>query len=127
MPAPRSLHPSRQDTSGCRYNPRDRAAACAGLRVVAQGNEAALEQAVAAVGPVSVAVDASGFQFHFYKSGIVSRILGMGEARGELLSPSGAPEGWDPSPGEGRIRAGPGSPQLCSSQASSAACPARSG
>uniref|UniRef100_A0A8V5GXQ2 Uncharacterized protein n=1 Tax=Melopsittacus undulatus TaxID=13146 RepID=A0A8V5GXQ2_MELUD len=62
------------DTSACRYNPRDRAAACSGLRMVAQGNEAVLEQAVAAVGPVSVAVDASSFQFHFYKSGIFSSV-----------------------------------------------------
>ncbi|XP_061211801.1 procathepsin L-like [Neopsephotus bourkii] len=63
------------DTAACRYSPRDRAGACSGLRVVAQGDEAALEQAVATVGPVSVAVDASGFQFHFYKSGIFSSAL----------------------------------------------------
>ncbi|KGL88110.1 Cathepsin L1, partial [Charadrius vociferus] len=48
------------------------AANCSAIWLVAQGSEAALEQAVAAVGPVSVAVDASSFQFHFYKSGIFS-------------------------------------------------------
>ncbi|XP_021145332.2 procathepsin L-like isoform X1 [Columba livia] len=60
------------DTSSCRYNPRDRAANCSAIWLVAQGNETALEQAVATVGPVSVAVDASGFHFHFYKSGVFS-------------------------------------------------------
>ncbi|NXI90054.1 CATL2 protein, partial [Psophia crepitans] len=63
------------DTSSCRYNPQDKAANCSSIWVVARGSEVALEQAVAAVGPVSVAVDASGFQFHFYKSGIFSSIF----------------------------------------------------
>ncbi|NWU89861.1 CATL1 protein, partial [Upupa epops] len=63
------------DTSSCRYNPQDRAANCSTIWLVAQGNETALEQAVASVGPVSVAVDASSFYFHFYKSGIFSSMF----------------------------------------------------
>ncbi|XP_027759430.1 cathepsin L1-like isoform X2 [Empidonax traillii] len=56
------------DNSCCRYNPRDKAANCSGFGRVAQGSEEALAQAVATVGPVSVAVDASSFRF--YSSGI---------------------------------------------------------
>ncbi|XP_071434327.1 cathepsin L2-like [Pithys albifrons albifrons] len=58
------------DSSSCRYNPQDKAANCSGFRTVAPGNEGALAQAVATVGPVAVAVDATSFQF--YKSGIFS-------------------------------------------------------
>ncbi|XP_052656973.1 procathepsin L-like isoform X2 [Harpia harpyja] len=63
------------DTSSCRYNPQDRAANCSAIWLVAQGSEEALEQAVVTVGPVSVAVDASSFHFHFYKSGIFSSMF----------------------------------------------------
>lgn len=74
--------PSSQDTSSCRYNPQDRAANCSAIWLVTPGSEAALEQAVAAVGPVSVAVDASSFHFHFYKSGTVLLVRAwMGKLR----------------------------------------------
>uniref|UniRef100_A0A8C8VJ42 Cathepsin L n=1 Tax=Pelusios castaneus TaxID=367368 RepID=A0A8C8VJ42_9SAUR len=59
-----------RDEFSCHYNPLDKAANCTSLVLVPEGNETALEQAVATVGPVSVAVDASSFPFHFYKSGI---------------------------------------------------------
>ncbi|XP_074834189.1 procathepsin L-like [Carettochelys insculpta] len=59
-----------RDEFNCHYNPQDKAANCTSLMVIQQGNETALEQAVAMVGPVSVAVDASSFHFHFYKSGV---------------------------------------------------------
>ncbi|XP_063146992.1 procathepsin L-like [Candoia aspera] len=54
----------------CRYNPEARVANCTSFVQIQAGNEEALEQAVAMVGPVSLAVDAQSFQFHFYKSGI---------------------------------------------------------
>ncbi|NWV18245.1 CATL1 protein, partial [Origma solitaria] len=58
------------DNSSCRYNRWDKAATCSGFRMVPQGNETALQQAVADTGPVSVAVDASSRNFQFYNSGI---------------------------------------------------------
>lgn len=60
---------SLKDDSSCHFNPRDRAANCTSLVMIEEGSEAALEWAVATVGPVSVAVDARSFLFHFYKSG----------------------------------------------------------
>ncbi|XP_061456725.1 procathepsin L-like [Rhineura floridana] len=54
----------------CRFQPWDRAATCSSYTYIPQGNEGALEQAVGSVGPVSVAVDASDFQF--YHQGIYS-------------------------------------------------------
>ncbi|XP_075759176.1 procathepsin L-like [Pelodiscus sinensis] len=59
-----------KDVFSCHYNPQDKAANCTSFLLVPQGNETALEQAVGTVGPVSVAVDANNFAFHFYKSGV---------------------------------------------------------
>ncbi|NXU54526.1 CATL1 protein, partial [Turnix velox] len=78
--------PFPQDTSSCRYNPQDRAANCSAVWLVAQGNEVALEQVVATVGPVSVAVDARSFFFHFYKSGIFSSIFCSQEVNHGMLA-----------------------------------------
>ncbi|NWI77638.1 CATL1 protein, partial [Dryoscopus gambensis] len=58
------------DNSGCRYKPWDKAATCSGHKTVPQGSEVALQEAVAAKGPVSVAVDARSTEFQFYGTGI---------------------------------------------------------
>ncbi|XP_053157935.1 procathepsin L-like [Hemicordylus capensis] len=63
-----STYPYEAEDEPCRFNPSDRAATCTSFKNIAKGSEKALEQAVAKAGPVSVAVDASTFQF--YKSGI---------------------------------------------------------
>uniref|UniRef100_UPI00398EC83F procathepsin L-like n=1 Tax=Pristiophorus japonicus TaxID=55135 RepID=UPI00398EC83F len=54
----------------CRYNPQYSAANCTGYKSIPEGSEPALAMAVALVGPVSVAVDASPLTFQFYHSGI---------------------------------------------------------
>uniref|UniRef100_A0A8C1Y8S9 Cystein proteinase inhibitor protein salarin n=1 Tax=Cyprinus carpio TaxID=7962 RepID=A0A8C1Y8S9_CYPCA len=54
----------------CRYNPSQRAANCTKYYYVRQGDEEALKQAVANIGPISVAIDATHPQFILYRSGV---------------------------------------------------------
>ncbi|KAM6463645.1 procathepsin L-like [Liasis olivaceus] len=64
-------YPYEAEDGPCRFNPQDRVMMCAGLVNITKHSERALEEAVARIGPVSVAVDASDFMF--YKSGIFFR------------------------------------------------------
>ncbi|KAM3960044.1 fibroinase [Aphomia sociella] len=54
----------------CRYNPKNSGAEDVGFVDVPQGDEQKLLQAVATVGPVSVAIDASQESFQFYSTGV---------------------------------------------------------
>ncbi|XP_075975724.1 cathepsin L [Anticarsia gemmatalis] len=54
----------------CRYNPKNSGADDTGFVDVPAGDEQALMQAVATVGPVSVAIDASQESFQFYSDGV---------------------------------------------------------
>ncbi|XP_026012981.1 uncharacterized protein LOC113015246 [Astatotilapia calliptera] len=54
----------------CKYNPLYRAANCSGYCCLPRGDEFALKEAVALVGPIAVAVDASRPQFRFYHRGV---------------------------------------------------------
>uniref|UniRef100_A0ABM5EM79 Cathepsin K-like isoform X2 n=1 Tax=Pogona vitticeps TaxID=103695 RepID=A0ABM5EM79_9SAUR len=56
-----------------------------GFRRVPQGNEKALEHAVAKFGPVSVGINFNGKKFQFYKSGIFSADCGHGKLRHAVL------------------------------------------
>ncbi|XP_024426188.1 cathepsin K [Desmodus rotundus] len=58
-----------QDES-CMYNPTGKAAKCRGYKEIPEGNEKALKRAVARVGPISVAIDASLTSFQFYSKGV---------------------------------------------------------
>ncbi|XP_039898109.1 procathepsin L-like isoform X2 [Simochromis diagramma] len=54
----------------CRYNPASVGATCSGYVDVSKFNEEALKEAVATIGPVSVAIDASRMSFQLYTSGV---------------------------------------------------------
>eukprot|EP00117_Sycon_ciliatum_P008499 scpid95074/ scgid11171/ Cathepsin L2; Cathepsin U; Cathepsin V len=54
----------------CHYNPTNSGATVSGYTDVKKESEADLQEAVATVGPVSVAIDASSSSFRYYKSGV---------------------------------------------------------
>ncbi|KAL0170110.1 hypothetical protein M9458_034706, partial [Cirrhinus mrigala] len=53
----------------CRFNPNSVGANCTGYVDIASGDESALQEAVATIGPISVGIDAGHFSFQFYESG----------------------------------------------------------
>lgn len=59
-----------QQDKQCRYNPSQHVANCTRYNFVRQGDEDALKQTVAQVGPISVAIDATRPQFVMYRSGM---------------------------------------------------------
>jgi cathepsin L len=54
----------------CHYSASNNAATCSGFVDLPSGDEQALQRAVATIGPISVAIDASSFLFQMYHSGI---------------------------------------------------------
>ncbi|KAM8884854.1 cathepsin S-like [Synchiropus picturatus] len=56
--------------SECRYKPENRAANCSNYGILPEGDEESLKMAVALIGPVSVAIDASRPKFLFYHHGV---------------------------------------------------------
>uniref|UniRef100_A0A8C9X0N4 Cathepsin S-like n=1 Tax=Sander lucioperca TaxID=283035 RepID=A0A8C9X0N4_SANLU len=54
----------------CKYNPQYRAANCSGYTFLPKGDEYALKEALASIGPISVAIDATRPKFVFYRHGV---------------------------------------------------------
>ncbi|XP_028293258.1 cathepsin L1-like isoform X1 [Gouania willdenowi] len=63
-------YPYEAEDGKCRYNPANIGATCTGHVDVTQFDEDALKEAVATIGPVSVAIDASHASFQLYTSGV---------------------------------------------------------
>ncbi|XP_057714556.1 cathepsin L.1 [Corythoichthys intestinalis] len=63
-------YPYEAEDGDCRYNPNTIGATCTGYVDIKKGDERALLEAVARVGPVSVAIDASQESFQLYDSGV---------------------------------------------------------
>ncbi|KAK6190179.1 hypothetical protein SNE40_002102 [Patella caerulea] len=58
----------------CRFKAANVGATDVGFTDIPRDSEAGLQQAVATVGPISVAIDASRSTFHFYKTGVYSDV-----------------------------------------------------
>nr|AKN80414.1 cathepsin S [Sparus aurata] len=63
-------YPYTGQVSQCRYNSRYRAANCSRYYLLPRGDERALKQALATIGPISVTVDSARYGFQFYKRGV---------------------------------------------------------
>lgn len=63
-------YPYEGENDKCRYNVEDKGAADVGYMDIPEGDEEKLKVAVATVGPVSVAIDASHPSFQFYSEGV---------------------------------------------------------
>ncbi|XP_077279174.1 cathepsin L [Temnothorax americanus] len=63
-------YPYEAENDKCRYNPRTSGAVDVGYVDIPQGDEEKLKAAVATVGPVSVAIDASRPSFQLYREGV---------------------------------------------------------
>ncbi|XP_029308131.1 cathepsin S, ortholog2, tandem duplicate 1 [Cottoperca gobio] len=63
-------YPYKGQSQQCRYNPAYRAANCSKYSFLPQGDEGTMKEALATIGPISVAIDATRPRFAFYRSGV---------------------------------------------------------
>lgn len=64
-----SSYPYEARNTTCRFNPANVGGECMAHMEIMIGNEKALQQAVATVGPVAAGIDGAKPSFQFYKSG----------------------------------------------------------
>ena len=63
-------YPYKARDGTCKYNPKNSGATDSGFVDIPSGDEKKLVEAIATIGPISVAIDASHDSFQFYSSGI---------------------------------------------------------
>ncbi|XP_049320222.1 procathepsin L-like [Astyanax mexicanus] len=63
-------YPYEATDGDCRFKPDSVGATCTGFVDITSGDEKALQEAVATIGPISVAIDAGHSSFQLYESGI---------------------------------------------------------
>ena len=73
----------RTQDKDCRFKPDSIGATCTGYTDIPEGDEDALQDAVASIGPVSVAIDAGHSSFQLYETGEIrplpgSQTVGLG-------------------------------------------------
>lgn len=64
-----SAYPYEAEDDSCRYKAQNKGASDIGFVDIPQGDEQKLKEAVATIGPVSIAIDASKESFQFYSHG----------------------------------------------------------
>jgi cathepsin L len=65
-------YPYTAEDGRCKFKPTTVGATCTGFTDITSGDEDALANAIATIGPISVAIDASQDSFQFYSKGIYS-------------------------------------------------------
>jgi len=65
-----SSYPYKAVDGRCKYNSANNGATVTGFTDIPKGDEDALKNAIATVGPIAVAIDASHYSFQFYHSGV---------------------------------------------------------
>nr|ATU82738.1 secreted C13 protease-like protein [Pristhesancus plagipennis] len=65
-----SSYPYEAEDDKCRFNKKNVAGTVVGFVDIKSGDEDALKEAVASIGPISVAIDAGNMSFQFYSSGV---------------------------------------------------------
>ncbi|XP_055029048.2 cathepsin L.1 [Misgurnus anguillicaudatus] len=63
-------YPYEAEDHQCRFNPSTIGATCSGYVDITSEDENALQEAVATIGPISVAIDAGHYSFQLYQSGV---------------------------------------------------------
>lgn len=63
-------YPYQNRQNSCKFNPKKSAASSYGYGIIPKGNEQKMIEALATVGPLSIAIDNSHHSFKFYSSGI---------------------------------------------------------